>query len=73
MDMLPKGDSLPRNSCYPTHESTEAAMARASVEGLVGTIRPRYLQGGRRVKPQILDESGAITGHHRKHAIRLLN
>jgi hypothetical protein len=45
-------------------------MARASVEELVGTIRPRYLQGRRRVKTQILDEFMATTRYHRKQAIQ---
>lgn len=46
-------------------------MTRASIEELVGTVRPRYLHGGRAAKRHILDEFVAITGYHRKHAIRL--
>jgi hypothetical protein len=48
-------------------------MTRASIEELVGSIRPRYLQGGRAAKNRMLDEFVAITGYHRKHAIRLLS
>lgn len=47
-------------------------MTRASIEELVDSIRPRYRQADRAVKGGILDEFVAITGYHRKHAIRLL-
>ena len=40
---------------------------------LVETLRERYRQSGKSVKTKILDEFVAITGHHRKHAVRLLN
>lgn len=46
-------------------------MTRASIEELLDSIRPRYRQGSRAVKSRILDEFVAITGYHRKHAIRL--
>ena len=39
---------------------------------LLSTIRDRYQQATKRDKGRILDEFTAVTGLHRKHAIRLL-
>ena len=39
---------------------------------LLATIRDRYQGSGKRDKGRILDEFTAVTGLHRKHAIRLL-
>ena len=39
---------------------------------LLATIRDRYLASSKREKSRILDEFTAVTGHHRKHGIRLL-
>ena len=39
---------------------------------LVATIRDRYRTSSKREKTRILDEFIAVTGHHRKHGIRLL-
>ena len=39
---------------------------------LVATIRDRYQWASKKDKGRISDESTAITGHHRKHGIRLL-
>ena len=39
---------------------------------LLATIRDRYRASSKREKSRILDEFIAITGHHRKHGIRLL-
>lgn len=39
---------------------------------LLEAIRPRYRKASRPEKTQILDEFVAVTGYHRKHAIRLL-
>jgi hypothetical protein len=36
-------------------------------------IKDRYRHAGRKGKARILDEFCEICGHHRKHAIRLLN
>lgn len=38
---------------------------------LVSAIRQRYGQARKKDKSRILDEFVAITGHHRKYAIRL--
>ena len=40
---------------------------------LVRAIGERYRAGSRQEKFRILDEFVAVTGYHRKHAIRLLN
>jgi hypothetical protein len=47
-------------------------MSQHSKRELVDTIRPRYLKAPRKEKSSIIDEFIAITGYHRKHAIRLL-
>ena len=39
---------------------------------LLETIRDRYQASSRKEKSRILDEFIAVTGHHRKHGIRLL-
>ena len=39
---------------------------------LLASIRDRYRESSRKDKSKILDESIAVTGHHRKHGIRLL-
>ena len=39
---------------------------------LLATIRDRYRSSSKREKSRILDEFIAVTGHHRKHGIRLL-
>ena len=39
---------------------------------LLATIRDRYRSSSRKEKSRILDEFIAVTGHHRKHGIRLL-
>ena len=39
---------------------------------LLETIRDRYQAASRKEKSRIFDEFIAVTGHHRKHGIRLL-
>jgi len=48
-------------------------MSQNSKKELLETIRPRYRKANRHEKQQILDEFVAITGYHRKHAVRILN
>ena len=40
---------------------------------MTAAIRERYAASGRTAKSAILDEFVAVTGLHRKHAIRLLS
>ena len=47
-------------------------MTRASLREYAAVQRPRYLQATRAEKRQLLDEVVAVTGLHRKAAIRLL-
>ena len=42
-------------------------------QGLLATIRERYRASSRKGKSRILDEFIAVTGHYRKHRIRLLS
>jgi len=48
-------------------------MSQNSKKELLETIRPRYRKANKHEKQQILDEFVAITGYHRKHAVRILN
>ena len=54
-----------RRSCGRRHEQNGETRAAAS-------IRDRYRESSRKDKSKILDEFIAVTGHHRKHGIRLL-
>lgn len=47
-------------------------MSQRSKREMIEAIRPRYLKANRTGKEQILDEFVAITGYHRKYAIRVL-
>ena len=48
-------------------------ISKMAKQELVATIRDRYQQSSKKEKGRILDEFTAITGHHRKHGIRLLS
>ena len=47
-------------------------MSRMAKQELLETIRDRYQAASRQEKSRIFDEFIAVTGHHRKHGIRLL-
>lgn len=47
-------------------------VSMATRDELVGAIRQRYLEGDRAEKARFLDEFVAVSGFHRKHAMRLL-
>ena len=49
------------------------SMSRMAKQELLATIRHRYRASSRKDKSRILDEFIAVTGHHRKHGIRLLS
>ena len=46
-------------------------ISKMAKQELVATIRDRYQQSSKKDKGKIPDEFTAITGHHRKHGIRL--
>lgn len=48
-------------------------ISMATRKELLKAIRERYRDKTRREKSRILDEFVAVTGYHRKHALRLLN
>jgi hypothetical protein len=50
----------------------EEKLSQQSKRELVEAVRGRYLRAVRKEKSKILDEFVAITGFHRKHAIRVL-
>src|SRR5260370_8632088 len=47
-------------------------ISMAARDELVAAIAGRYAQGDRAARGRILDEFAAVTGFHRKHAMRLL-
>jgi len=68
---------IPHKLGYPTLKEGaipkgQAQVTRQSLEELIRTWRPRYLQATRKEKTLILDEFVALTGYHRKAAIRVL-
>lgn len=48
-------------------------MSQGSKRELLATIRPRYRKASKKEKQKILDEFVAVTGYHRKYAIRVMN
>ena len=49
------------------------SMRRSSVSEYAEAMRERYRAGGRAEKGHLLDEFTAVTGYHRKSAVRLLS
>src|SRR3954470_6001349 len=47
-------------------------ISMAARDELVAAVAGRYAQGDRGERGRILDEFAAVTGYHRKHAMRLL-
>ena len=47
-------------------------ISKTAKQELLATIRDRYRSSSKKDKSRILDEFIAVTGHHRKHGIRLL-
>lgn len=50
-----------------------AMMSQGSKRELLATIRPRYRKASKKEKQKFLDEFVAVTGYHRKYAIRVMN
>src|ERR1700722_15145043 len=48
-------------------------VSMATRDELIAVAGERYRRSGRRERGQILDEFTALTGFHRKHAMRLLS
>ena len=77
--------ALPHLNRYPTRviashtmlpksgrQSVAGGISRMAKQELLATIRDRYRESSKKDKGRILDEFIAVTGHHRKHGIRLL-
>ena len=47
-------------------------ISRMAKQELLVTLRERYRSSSKKDRSRIFDEFIAITGHHRKHGIRLL-
>jgi hypothetical protein len=47
-------------------------VSMATRDELIAALSRRYREAGRVERGRILDESVAVTGYHRKHAIRVL-
>ena len=47
-------------------------ISKVAKRELLATLRDRYRSSSKKDKSRILDEFIAVTGHHRKHGIRLL-
>ena len=78
--------ALPQQNRYPTRlvasnkmlpksgggNRVGGSISKMAKQELLATIRDRYRASSKREKSRILDEFIAVTGHHRKHGIRLL-
>ena len=51
----------------------EARVGVKAKRELVRVVSERYRSASKKDKRRILDQFVAVTGHHRKHSIRLLN
>src|SRR3982751_4736588 len=74
-EMFPNVELLPHLKCSRPGWVGEIAMRRVSMatrDELVAAVIERYSKGRRAEKGRILDEFVAVTGFHRKHAMRVL-
>src|SRR5215472_19084765 len=74
-EVFPEAELLPHLICSRPCSSAGLMMRRISMaarDELVAAIAGRYAQGDRGERGRILDEFAAVTGFHRKHAMRLL-
>ena len=69
-ETVTEGSSIPQNPGY--RNAREEPMTRMSIREVVESWRLRYLRASRNEKGRILEEFVALTGYHRKSAIRLL-
>ena len=80
--LLPR-TALPHLICYRTtivasqfllpKEATMSTISQGTRQELVTAVADRYRQSTAAEKRLILDEFVALTGYHRKHAVRVLN
>ncbi len=74
-ELLPDVWSLPHLIAPRAGLAAGARMRRvgmATRDELLAAVAARYRDSRRAEKTRILDEFAAVTGHHRKHAMRLL-
>ena len=72
-EMLPEADPLPHLTCSPRSLGAEMGqISMATRDELVGALAARYGASNRFERGRILDEFVAVSGLHRKHAMRLL-
>jgi hypothetical protein len=73
--MLPGCDLLPHLTCSHRRASVGAEMGQISMatrDELVVALAGRYAASNRKERGRVLDEFAAVSGLHRKHAMRLL-
>ncbi len=58
--------------CYQVSMQGKKPMGKEARSELVDALRERYRAAPREAKGRILDEFVAVSGFHRKHAVRLL-
>ncbi len=65
---------LPHIICYRKYGGSHVSggISKMAKQELLDTIRDRYRSSTKKDKSRILDEFIAVTGHHRKHGIRML-
>jgi hypothetical protein len=68
---------LPHLFCYQPSDTAEGTLMKRQMSAksrreLMESLGDRYRSGSPLAKRRILDEFVAVTGYHRKHAIRLL-
>lgn len=72
-DLLPGGDRpLPHQTCYRKRWRHMSKISTETRRELVASIQERYRSASLLDQQRILDEFIALTGYHRKHAIRVL-
>src|ERR1700733_9191610 len=69
--MLPGCDLLPHLACSPWGAEM-GQISMATRDELVVALAGRYAASNRKERGRILDEFAAVSGLHRKHAMRLL-
>ena len=68
MKVVASNKMLPKNR----GNRVGGGISKMAKRELLATLRDRYRSSAKKDKGRILDEFMAITGHHRKHGVRLL-